>query len=359
MLRIIVINVLVLFALFAPLELASRVYGYFFVAEEQAFKWRNYSVLENVNLIEGHLYPAVREPLLGFLPKPGRYDDWKGETLTILENGTRSNGSMPTDQSVTVLAVGDSFTFGDQVSDDQTWPAVLERKMSRGVINAGVFGYGIDQTYLLAQRLVPQITPELLIVGMIPDNIRRVELRARTGIAKPTFHLDGEDLILTPASENAARIEAPSLRAREKAVSVARQVLGYSFLMHQLLRRVFPEAWNAERFSIAAHDDGVAVSCALMQRIAAIEVPRKTLFVQYPAHLIIAGQQSQRVQDVMQCARDAEIEVVDMYGALRAVLADDARAFAALYKGHMSAVGNRLAADALVDQSRHLQDLMQ
>lgn len=358
MVRTIIINILVLFALFAPVELASRVYGYFFVAKEQAFSWRNYSVAENVNLIEGPMYPAVPEPILGFLPKPGRYDDWKGETLTILKDGTRSNGSLSTNQRPVVLAVGDSFTFGDQVSDDQTWPAVLERMIQGRVVNAGVFGYGIDQSYLLAQRIMRRMTPELLIVGMIPDNIERAELRARMGVAKPSFHISGDDLVLTSAVKNAALIDTPSLRVEEKVVAVARKVLGYSFLLHQILHRAFPEAWRSERFSIAAHDDGVAVSCMIMQRIAAFEVPRKVLFVQYPAHLIIAGRQSKRIQEVMRCARQSGIEVVDMYNHLRAHLAEDKLAFTGLYKGHMSAVGNRFATDVLVNESRHLQGLM-
>jgi hypothetical protein len=38
--------------------------------------------------------------------------------------------------------VGDSFTFGDQVSADETWPACLEATLHRGVDNGGVFGYG-------------------------------------------------------------------------------------------------------------------------------------------------------------------------------------------------------------------------
>jgi hypothetical protein len=44
-----------------------------------------------------------------------------------------------------VLVVGDSFTFGDQVSDDETWPACLEATLHRGVDNGGVFGYGAAQ----------------------------------------------------------------------------------------------------------------------------------------------------------------------------------------------------------------------
>ena len=44
------------------------------------------------------------------------------------------------------MAVGDSFTFGDEVNDGQTWPAQLQQLTGRRVINGGVSGYGFDQT---------------------------------------------------------------------------------------------------------------------------------------------------------------------------------------------------------------------
>lgn len=53
-----------------------------------------------------------------------------------------------------ILAVGDSYTFGDEVSDWETWPAQLQKLSGRRVINGGVFGYGIDQAFLRARRLL-------------------------------------------------------------------------------------------------------------------------------------------------------------------------------------------------------------
>ena len=53
-----------------------------------------------------------------------------------------------------VLTVGDSFTFGDQVSDKDTWQSCLNDKESRYFfINGGVGGYGILQSILRAEEL--------------------------------------------------------------------------------------------------------------------------------------------------------------------------------------------------------------
>ena len=59
--------------------------------------------------------------------------------VTIRKDGFRSNGSEPPPLLADVLVVGDSFTFGDNVSDNETWPACLERKLGQGVATARDF----------------------------------------------------------------------------------------------------------------------------------------------------------------------------------------------------------------------------
>ena len=87
---------------------------------------------------------------LGYVPKEGfssvffcNNDDSKIR-ITITNEGFRFNDHyFSTDSKL--LAVGDSFTFGKQVSNSDTWPACLERKLNLGVDNGGVNGYGAAQ----------------------------------------------------------------------------------------------------------------------------------------------------------------------------------------------------------------------
>jgi lysophospholipase L1-like esterase len=72
---------------------------------------------------------------------------------------------------VRILAVGDSFTYGHGVQDDETYPAVLERLLrARGhdarVLNAGVPGYSTDQEYAYVLRDGLQLAPDLLLLGV-------------------------------------------------------------------------------------------------------------------------------------------------------------------------------------------------
>ena len=55
---------------------------------------------------------------LGWIPKRGVWRSHDGLVATTIEDGVRSNGGEEVpDPTETILAVGDSFTFGDQVSD--------------------------------------------------------------------------------------------------------------------------------------------------------------------------------------------------------------------------------------------------
>ncbi|MGA0868116.1 MAG: hypothetical protein ACO3UM_04225, partial [Planctomycetota bacterium] len=69
-------------------------------------------------------YPAMPDPELGYVPRPGAATDdsrW-GTTVSIDADGFRSNGQPRPARGRTIVAVGDSFTFGDQVHDHESWP---------------------------------------------------------------------------------------------------------------------------------------------------------------------------------------------------------------------------------------------
>jgi hypothetical protein len=70
-----------------------------------------------------------------------------------------------------ILALGDSFTFGHGVQDDETYPAVLEATLrARGrdvrVLNAGVPGYSTDHAYTRFLRDAARLAPDLVLVGI-------------------------------------------------------------------------------------------------------------------------------------------------------------------------------------------------
>ena len=99
-------------------------------------------------------------------------------------------------QGPPALVVGNSYAMGEEVSDDQTFPAHLEKMLAKRVLNGGVLGYGLDQMILRAEALVPRFKPDSLVLSFIADDIRRARMRVMWGIPKPYFDIDKGRLAL-------------------------------------------------------------------------------------------------------------------------------------------------------------------
>jgi hypothetical protein len=207
-------------------------------------------------------YPAVWDARLGWVPRPnteGRNNPWR-KIVTIDADGLRSSGSLPPrGDGGSVLAVGDSFTFGDQVNDLETWPAALQRRIGRRVSNGGVFGYGVDQMVLRAEALLASGGYETLVVSFIPDDVARCEYGYRYG-HKPWFELEDGRLVLR--NEPVPRPEEPP-----PGENAFRQLLRRSFLAELVVHRLDPAGWLI-RGSVRVHRDGPRVARALVDRIA-------------------------------------------------------------------------------------------
>lgn len=343
---------LVLALVFA--ELVARVYGYFFVSRLEVFRLTNFAVDMNVSLLGQTIYPARPDPLLGHIPVPGTYRGRDETVVTILDDTLRWNGPHELSPGgAPILAVGDSFTYGDQVSDAETWPASLERLLDRPVLNAGVFGYGIDQSVLRAEQVAALRHPDMVILSVISDDIDRTEARARTGVAKPYFDVgESNQLVLHEAGETATELESARLRTAQWSLQAARALLGYSFLVHEAMFTLFPETWLSNRLTLSAHSNGDAVSCLLLQRLRRLEAGRILLLAQYTPPAVISDSRGDRMEKLLRCAEDAHLEVVDSFPALRALFEGDKAAFVALYRGHMSPEGNDLTASLLAEHLR-------
>ena len=83
-----------------------------------------------------------------------------------------------------VLAIGDSMTFGEGVEVDDAFPALLERATGTRVYNAGVPGYGSGQMLAALDRLLPRLHPRLVLLGLSP-------LWDRSRSVRPFVYQDG------------------------------------------------------------------------------------------------------------------------------------------------------------------------
>ena len=124
-------------------------------------------------------------PQLGYALLPSTAERWTrahwSVHVEINADGLRDAPlSAARTASLRALAVGDSFTFGIGVEQEQTWPEVLERALaqrtgaSSAVVNAGVPAYSARQMRLRALDLLEPVDPALVVAGLYARSYWRV-----------------------------------------------------------------------------------------------------------------------------------------------------------------------------------------
>ncbi|NDC22952.1 MAG: hypothetical protein EBZ49_02310 [Proteobacteria bacterium] len=165
---------------------------------------------------------------------PSKRDLNKKSYVSSNHFGLRNNNQNPPrwKEKKGFLALGDSFTFGDEVSDWETWPAQLEQLTGLRIFNAGACTYGLDQAYLRFQELVSQLPLQGVIIEITPDSIERTSRKGmltsffKKHITKPYYLLENGSLI-----------------GKSQQLSVLRRFLGYSYLFDFVFRKTALHWW--------------------------------------------------------------------------------------------------------------------
>jgi hypothetical protein len=137
------------------------------------------------------------DPLLGWSPKKGLRDQKVASTFVNFSSfGYRGKQEYSLERPVEknrVVVVGDSFTFGEEVNDAETYSAYLaELLLNTEVMNFGVHGYGLDQMLLHLQQNAIKQQPNIVVFAFINDDFNRLLLDFRD-FAKPKLAIqDGK-----------------------------------------------------------------------------------------------------------------------------------------------------------------------
>lgn len=271
---------------------------------------------------------------LGWVPRAHQQriaKRWGGVPVTTLEDGIRSNGGNqpPAPARPLIVAVGDSFTFGDEVGDGDTWPADLERRLRARVLNGGVAGYGFDQTVMRGLQLAERHRPDLLIVSFLDADVGfRVAHCARDGAYKPCFALVDGELV-----NRASPVPPP-----HADLDPLRRWLGHSLLVDTVASRIWPGPWLLGARSPMS-DEPLSVSCRLLERLArrGAELGVRSLIV---AQAAMQDSEPEAYQAMAACAAAEGLPYLDLHRALRQLAHDDPKHFRALFHSHMSPAGN-------------------
>ena len=97
---------------------------------------------------------------------------------------------------VRVVALGDSFTFGEGVPDDATWPAQLEASVPGiEVMNLGERAYAHDQMYFALRDDGLPLQPDAVILGFYAPDLWRDDLSFYC-FEKPRFARSGQGWVV-------------------------------------------------------------------------------------------------------------------------------------------------------------------
>ena len=186
--------------------------------------------------------------------------------------GSREYAEAPPPGTHRVLCLGDSFTFGPGLRDDETMPARLEAALNADgtarweALNLGVEGYGTDQQWLYFADRGLRYRADVVVLSFFEQNLERNVMSFRD-YAKPYFTLVDGRL----AVRNVPIPSPPELLARPPVIPPLRVVSLVDTLAHEFRMSM--------SFEDLARTPAGAVTVALLDAIRGAAVTRGARFV--------------------------------------------------------------------------------
>lgn len=135
---------------------------------ELAFLERQGRVVDPMNALFQY------DPELGQSLKVGAQIQTEGGRVSIHPPGIRGNALSLQKKGKRILVFGDSFTFGVDSPDGETWPELLQREEKNGqVMNLAVGGFGLDQMLLSLKKNLPLYPADLVIFAYTDVGLQR------------------------------------------------------------------------------------------------------------------------------------------------------------------------------------------
>jgi hypothetical protein len=334
---------------------------------EWLVQWPNLVLAHQAGTATDRNRHSVHDDALGFVPRPGARlrifsDDSQGVRIVNAshdEQGMRvaSSAEMPILTGPMIVAAGDSFTYGAEVDDADTWPLALQTILGQRVVNAGVNGYGIDQTVLRAEQAWQAMRPPTVVVSVIHDDLRRAEMSRVWGANKPYFDVSDGRLQLR-------NVPVPRPSLMETPLTIWQRAFGQFVLVQMAMEALgLMDEWSIDIVRVHPEGEGERIGCLLMGRLASLgrETGTRVVIVAlYDADawrwrwLGLLARQRKAMTGLLSCAENAGLDTVDTYQAFaQAIAAKDIGAF--YHRWHPNKEGNRLIAELIAARLRQPQ----
>jgi hypothetical protein len=116
---------------------------------------------------------GVSHPYVGNLHTPDNSFILSGRDFRAIHHtdGYGFRNAWPWPVRADIITLGDSLTFGHGVEDEEAWPAIIARSLSRSrVINLGLSGAGPQQYLRVYETFGIKLRPKVVLVGLFVRN---------------------------------------------------------------------------------------------------------------------------------------------------------------------------------------------
>ena len=281
-------------------------------------------------------------PEFGWRPIPGvekRGSEWGVDEPAVMNSQGFREDEIPfakPDGVRRIVALGDSFTFGQGVDADERFTDLLEQEFDRlEVVNLGVCGYGTDQEVRVFEEVGVRYEPDLVLLTVFLGNdLDDIRHRRHHFWPKPWFRLeDGELTLIRPESDWLTDLRR-STYLGELVVSAVQPVEAADELA---------EPWRSGYSAPLFH----ALVARLRRGVEAVGAELVVMFAHAP------GQEPEDwARKLMSRVERSGVATLDTWQVIGGASNEEG---AYLPDGHWSVAGHRLVAESLANELRQRQ----
>lgn len=305
--------------------------------------------LERYNQTTATAYQNICDKLdtqLGWVPKP----NCRTKIYSTNSKGFRGSKEYNlTENKKRIVLVGDSFTWGENSFDNETFPFYLE-KLSNGsaeAINMGVHGYGPDQFYIYFMRDGLKYKPDAVVFGLFLPDIHRTIFKVREYF-KPRFILENGKLKLDTDSTNIPDLKTALQMSSEIKKKSRLYSISYLYgLLNKAARRA--TSYRGEtRITLKIIDE-------IHNRLKKENIEMVVVLI--PEQGMVEGNNKDYYGVVPQITANLEKENIGYINLQLAFRNEFKLTNQSLYRGHLKPAGNLLIAKELLNYLNAKKDI--
>ncbi|MDH5510826.1 MAG: SGNH/GDSL hydrolase family protein [Nitrospinota bacterium] len=121
------------------------------------------------------------------------------------------------------MLLGDSFTQGEFLAQEQTIAAVMSRRLGGYVYNFGILGYSTDQEYTVFMEWVDRVDAQWVALLFFPNDVMFIDQNTGHGFDKPWYQIENgrvDFLRFHPLDEAYVKEENMAIMAASEAYGV-------------------------------------------------------------------------------------------------------------------------------------------